>query len=327
MLRYRMWFLVATAIIEAFACLPVSAETWRLEKGGDWQPLSARSQDDRYLLAVAEVKKLVDAGQTDAAADAVVKLKNDFPEIAAEDFDAFIDAEMLLSKGEFVKAVRRYEKFLNDYPESELRDAALEREFRIATAFLAGRKKKILGLFKIKGYAEGEKIMTWISRRAGLASPLGIKAATAVAKSYESRRMFHEAHSRWLMISARWPTGQIGKDALLGMARSKLALYNGSKFDTSNLITARTYYLRYRRLLEDTGEADMVGEIDAILTDVDEQLASKQLSVGQYYERIGNRQSAHFYYQMVARDWPNCSAAKKAQELLSRNTAREKGEK
>lgn len=78
----------------------LGAETWRLNEQGQWKAVSA---EDKYLLAVAEIKKLVNMGETSAVRGAIDKLKKDFPETAGPDLDAFMNAEMLYSQGKFTR--------------------------------------------------------------------------------------------------------------------------------------------------------------------------------------------------------------------------------
>jgi len=320
MLKYKMRFVIVLAVILLLSALPVvGGETWRLEKGQDWKAVSAEGRD-KYLLAVAQIKKLVSTGQTEQAGRAFDKLKKDFPEIAGPDLDAFIKAEMMFSKGKFTKAVRAYDKFLRQYPESELYEAALDRKFAIATAFLAGQRIPVLGIFKMKGYASGVKIMEGISDSAGDA-PISKKAAVAVAESYENRRKFNEAYHKWSEILSRWPTGTMGRDALLSMARCKHVAYRGPKYDASNLISAKSYYENFRlRHPEDAAKID----VDGRLKQINEQLAYKQFSIGWYYQKTGNEQSANLYYQLVLDNWPESTAAKMVREKINQELEIEK---
>jgi len=312
MLEYKMRFVIVFAVVLLLSALPVvGGETWRLEKGRDFKAVSAEGRD-KYLLAVAQIKKLVSTGQTKQAAKAFDKLKKDFPEIAGPDLDAFIEGEMLFCKGKFTKAVRAYDKFLEKYPESELYEAALDREFAIATAFLAGRRITILGIFKMKGYASGVKVMERITDRAGDA-PIAKKAAVAVAESYEKRGEFDDAYYKWAEISDRWPTGPLGRDSLLNMARCKHAAYRGPKYDVSNLVSAKSYYENFKlRHPEDAAKID----VDGRLKQINEQLAYKQFSIGRYYQKTVSEQSANLYYRMVLENWPGSSAAKMAKQEL-----------
>jgi len=50
-----------------------------------WKPTSSEGQD-KFLLAVARIKTLVNTGQTEAVRKEFDQLKKDFPEIAGPDF-------------------------------------------------------------------------------------------------------------------------------------------------------------------------------------------------------------------------------------------------
>jgi len=316
--------IVSTVMLLLLASSMFSAETWRLGQQGELKAVSAEGKD-KYLLAVAQIKKLVNMGQTEAVGEALDKLKKDFPEIAGPDLDAFIKAELFFSEGKFTKAVRGYNKFLEEYSESALFEAALDRQFAIATAFLAGRKRPILKVFKIKGYATGVKIMEKISDDlAGLDAPIGVKAAIAVAENYEKREKFHEAYLKWEDIAFQWETGEIGRDALLGQARCKHATYRGPKYDASNLtgpFSAKNYYEKFKlQYPEDAEEL----EVDKILEQIEQQLAYKQFSIGEYYQKMGNKLSANLYYDMVIREWPDSKAAEMAKKTMNENLDSEK---
>ena len=82
MLKYRIRFTIILAVSAVLSLLNgiVSAETWRLQPSGGWKAVSAQTED-KYLLAVAEIKQLVSTGQTQAVSEALNKLKTDFPEL------------------------------------------------------------------------------------------------------------------------------------------------------------------------------------------------------------------------------------------------------
>ena len=320
MRKYRIRFvllIIASVLLVPSMSLP---GTWRLEKGGDFKAVSSEGED-KFLVAVAEAKRFVNTGEASAARWAYDELKKDFPEIAGPDFDIFVKAEIFYCKGQFTRAVRNYEKLLTEFPKSKLAEAALDREFAIATAYLAGRKKTLLGFIKIKGYAEGIRIMEKITDRVGLDTQMGIKASFAVAENYEQRKKYDEAFLKWWEVSLEWEIGPVGRDALLGMARCKHAVYNKPPehkrqfYDASCLSSAKTYYGRFKLLYPK--DAREIG-VDEILSEIDEQLAYKHLSIGRYYQATGNRQAANLYYDMVVNDWPDSKAAQEAKELLTK---------
>lgn len=302
MYRNMVYFSVFLVLVLAFFAF--SAEVWHLGSDERWELVSAELEDG-YLFAVAELKRLIIEGETEAVGEGLVRLRRDFPQMAGPDFDAFFSAEALFAAGKYSNANRSYEKFLDNYPASRLYEAALERQFSIGRAFLSGEKIRILRLFKIRGYSYGGKIMEGIMERAG-DSPIALKAALSMAESYERRRKFTEAYHKWSEISYRWPGGENGRESLLGMARCKRAAYKGPNYGVSALVSARSYYESYKlRYPEDAAAID----VDGILEQIEEQLAYKQFSTGEYYEKSGLVQASNLYYRMVMDNWPESTAA------------------
>lgn len=300
-------------IVLAGQARTASADTWQLEQDQNWKSV----QTDKYLLVMVRTENLVSTGQTMALYQEWSKLRKEFPEIPEQDLDTFIEAELLFCDGKFTKAARNYNKFLDkNYHESELYDAALYRQFCIAEAFLAGRKTTVLGIFKIKGYAKGASIMESIDNRAG-DRPIGRQALVAIAESYEKREKFNEAYFTWWNIyNEAGIRKQTHKQALLGMARCKHKAYKGPKYYASCLDSAKSYYEDFIRWYKE--DAKKLG-IDEILKQIEEQRAYKQFSVGQYYEKTGNRLAANLYYQMVIRNWPESESAELTKEALTKN--------
>jgi outer membrane protein assembly factor BamD (BamD/ComL family) len=310
----RMQITIALAAVFLLA-QTVHADTWQLEKGGQ---LKTVEREDNFASALATLKNLGDEGKTSDLKKTAKDLKSKYPQFASPDFDAFLQAEILYSGGSLEKAYRSYEIFLTKFARSSFRDAAIDRELAIGNSFLEGRKKKVLGLFQIKGYAEGANIMEKIADRLG-DEPRAGKAMTSVAQSYEKRERFEEAYQQWSIIYDRWPAGQSAKDALLAMARCKHAVYQGPAYDSTDLISARGYYEKFKQLYP----ADAAAlNIDKRLVMINEQLAYKEFQIGQYYQRTEEPKAgqdtkpADIYYISVLESWPQTKAAKMAAAAL-----------
>jgi outer membrane protein assembly factor BamD (BamD/ComL family) len=297
-----------------FASLGHAAETWTLQNGQEWQAVSENPYA-RYLLAVSEVKKLISEGRVKELSAAIADLKRDFPEVAGPDLDEFLAAEEHFAAGKFTKAIRAYDAFLARYPESPLYDAVLDRELTIAQAYLAGHKKTVLKVVKLRGYAEGVRIADKVIERAG-DSPIAVRANLAVAESYEKRARYEDAYQRWSQISSRWPTGKIGRDALLAMARCKHAAYRGPKYDASDLVSAKSYYENF--LTRYPGEAKTY-EVEKRIAQITEQLAYKEYTIAEYYNRTGSDESADIYCGMILEQWPQSTGAKMAKDIVEEN--------
>ena len=297
------------------------AETPHLDTNQEWKQIPA-DRKESFTMALANAGRFVNTGQVEQAEASFEAIRKDFPEIAGADFDLYAEAEIFYCKGKLAKTIRTYDKLLTEHPRSSFRDAALKRQFAIATSFLAGKKKVVLGFIKLYRYAEGVAIMEKITDRTGFDTVLGIDAAMAVAKSYEEREKWTEAYLKWWEISLHWQRGPVCRDALLGMARCKLAVYNSHPeqkrvlYDASSIDIAKSCYERFGLLYpEDAAEIGTYAKI----RDLDEQLAQKQLAIGRYYQKVGNTQAANLYYDMIVREWKNSEAADAAREMLAEN--------
>jgi outer membrane protein assembly factor BamD (BamD/ComL family) len=295
-------------------------KTWHLAGGQEWQKVGQEGNAD-FMMAAAEAKQLVSTGKTDKAGKAFAKLKADYPQLAGDDFDAFVKAELLYSQRKYIEASNAYDRFTEQFPESPLKQSALQRQYQIATAFLGGQKRPVLKVFKLSAYEEGTEIMNRIADKAGDA-PLARDALGTLAQSNEKRGAYHEAYLAWANVRDKWPKEQIGKEALLGKARSLELDYRGPKFDSEVLESSKSYYDEYQEKYPDAAAEIKVSQT---LNRIDQQLAEKELIIADYYARTGGSAAANLYYQRIIDDWPNSSAAKSAEQKAA--ALKEKQEK
>ncbi len=287
-------------------------QTWRLKDGQEWQKVD-RQGDGAFMMAAAEAKQFVSTGKTGRAKKAFAKLKKDYPQLAGDDFDAYVKAELLYSRHKYIKASNAYDNFTEQYPQSPFYQSALQRQYQIATAFLAGYKRTVLLVFRLRTYDEGTEIMNGIADRTGDA-PLARDALTTLARSNEKRDAWHEAYLAWANVADRWPTGQIGEDALLGMARNLESDYRGPKFDSKVLESSKSYYSEFQKKYPDTAASI---EVPQTMDRIEKQLAEKEMTVADYYARTGSFTAASLYYQMIIDDWPAGSEAESASQKMA----------
>ena len=300
----------------------VEADTWHLKAGQGWEN-AGQSEDGEYLLAVAKVKQLISEGEVEGPLEALEKVKELTPEIAGADLEAFIEAEKLYAEGDWLKAVKGYDEFLENHPESRLYESALEREYAIGVAFLNGQKRVMLKILKVSAYEEGAALMRRLADRTG-DRPMAKRALVTLAKKYEERGEYYDAYEVWAEISILWPTGNMRELALLGQAESLHSAYKGPRYDhQSSLESARSYYQILKKQNTDSAKEH---EVDDKITMINEQLAYKAFMIGQYYSKAGNVQAANLYYQMVVESQPGTAAGKLAAEAMSGRSAEAESE-
>jgi outer membrane protein assembly factor BamD (BamD/ComL family) len=286
-----------------------AAETWHLGNDQNWQKTSENGQS-AFMLAASDAKQYVSTGNTGKAKKAYDQLKKNYPEIASEDFNAYVKAEILYSRHKYFEAANAYDKFLEDYPKSPFFNSALERQQQISTAYLNGQKRPVLKVFRVSAYEEGTDIANKIADRAGDA-PAAKRALETLAQTNEKRGAYEEAYKAWSSIATRWPTGEMGQESLIGRARSLERAYKGPKFDGKVLESSRSYYSEYIKRYPDS--AQQLG-LEGKLPELDEKLSEKELLIANYYAKTGSYTAADIYYQRIINDWPACAATKTAEE-------------
>lgn len=306
--------MLAITLLSTFCLAQPTENTWQLDSQAGWQNL-ADAPNGSYLLAIAKIKQTLATGTEGSIADLLTQLKTDYPDLAGPDLDAYIEAEIFLAKNKWSKASEKYELFLDTHGNSWLYPAALDRQFSIATAFLTGQKRRILTVFNLTAYDEGEAIMNKIADRTGDA-PIAKRALISVAESFEKREKFLDAYDTWADISSRWPTGDIGRTALLNMAQTLHSAYRSPHYDPSTLKSAQSYYRDFKARYPELAEQN---SIDVNVSMIDQQLAYKKFKIGEYYDRTGSQEAADIYYNSVIDNWPFTDAAQMAKEKLAQS--------
>ncbi len=306
---------LTATLIFAFTGIGAEPETRRLSRSGKWQKIPDTLQG-ASMRQISKIKQLIETGQAEAAQKAVAEFRLNYSDLSTYEldaFDAFIEAEIFYAKRKWSKAVRKYDFFLDNWPESTFRPAALNRQFEIAKAFLDGEKRTVLKVLKLSAYEDADKIMHGIENREGEDSPRSKRALVTLAEGYQNQGKFLDAANTWLEIKDLWPAGTIGENALYQMASSHDSAYKGSKYDSTTLVTATIYYNDYKR--EYTSSA-IEKNVDTKISAIDEKLAEKEYTVGFHYENAENVHAAKLYYDYIIQKWPNSEAAESAKTRL-----------
>ena len=282
-------------------------QTVQLGQQGQW---NSASDSGRATLAteISEFKQMINSSQKSKALKKAAQLKKDWPQLRGDDFDAFINCELLYAKKSHLKAARKYKDFTEKYPQSVLFDAAIERIYDLSVLFLNGQRVTRLWVLRLKAYEEADALMRYIAERTGDA-PIAQRALITLAQSYEKRGEYLDGYQVWSDITDKWPTGKLGQESLLGMSRSLHSSYRGPKYASKNLDNAESYYkdleLRYPETAE---ELDIKSQINLI----EEQKAFKEYSIARYYETTDEKEAAGLYYQSVIDEWGKSAAAQLA---------------
>ncbi|MFC1765219.1 tetratricopeptide repeat protein [Planctomycetota bacterium] len=285
------------------------------------RPILNPRRSARLLERIETGQAAVDERQYRDAKKIFKQIEQEYADLTEFDLGVFTSAELYLAKDKRSKAAKRYRDLVDDFPQSELVDPSNLRLFEIGEYYLGGPVIANFIFFKIRGQSRGIKILEELTEDVGLSEPngLGVRSTVMIAKNLESRNKVQDAYLKWLELATAWDDGPLGKMALLGMSRTKLAAYDLPPekrrvyYNLANLTNARQYYERFA--IEFPEDANDLGVVEKI-HDIDEMIATHQLSIAQFYQRTGKTRAANLYYDMIVENWPESAAAQTAREML-----------
>lgn len=313
---FHISLFVAGAFFPGVSCVLscdgfVYGDTLKLGDSGTWKNVSDE-QSGQLELEVMELKALIDEGKAAQAKNVYDQLREKYPQLNSEAARAFFKGEFFYARGKLDPAVKAYDKFLRNHPNSMYYYPALERKYLIANAFLNGQKRTVLWVLRLPAWESGVDMMREIADTAGDA-PISQRALKTLADSQQDKEKYLDQYETWAEISSRWPTGPVAEEAQFSMAYSLHSAYKGPKYDGASLKGARTYYENIQQRY--SAEARQ-NQVDGKVELLDEQRAYKEYSTGLYYERTESPQAAERYFRFTVENWPETTASRLARQKL-----------
>ena len=165
--------------------------------------------------------------------------------------------------------------------------------------------------------AEDDAIQTILPRIAERApgSALAERALLRIADYHYKEQDYKEAvqaYDQYLKVFSR---SEKASYAMLQAARASLAGYRGPEYDDTPLLEARQRYQMFsQRFPLQADRAD----VPRILEQIRLSLARKAWTTAEFYERVGRKDAARFYYRLVVAQYPQTEWEAKSAAALRR---------
>ncbi len=227
-------------------------------------------------------------------------------------YDLAGHAEM--HRGLYWQAYEYYDKQLKEFPSGPMVNRAVDREAEIAKAFLAGKKRRVLGFIWMDAQSDGidilQKIPTYV--------PGTMRAENAlltVADWYYEMNKAYEAADAYDAYLKLFPYAPRAAFAEFRAAESLRKAYRGPAFEDTTLINA---YQRFKAFAEHRPAAAAETHVEQILKAIRADLAQKQFWIAQLYVRMGYEDSAAYYYRFVIAEYADTNWAGSARAEVSK---------
>ena len=307
---WAVW--LAALLVTCLAGTGLAEERYTLEKGQQWKQQAAVDPDtpEGELQTIRKVLAEDQAGKAVKLAKKWIKKHPNDPLLAEAHLllgDAYV------AKKDYFKALFDYELVIRAYPDRPQFVTAIEREYEIARLFASGVKRRWLGMRMLSAGGEAEEIFIRIQERMP-GSDIGEKASLALGDFYYGRAEMSSAVTAYDMFLANYPRSARREFAMERLIWASLATFQGADFDPTGLLEASQRIEQFEK--EFPASAARM-DTPGMRTRINEQLASKDFKLAQWYEKRGRKVSAIYMYQRVVKEHPSTDAARTAERRLA----------
>jgi outer membrane assembly lipoprotein YfiO len=315
-MRIRLVLCAVSCLLLASVAKGIENQTWEF-RDGRWLEMATTSPTTAPDVADPQLDRaeqlLVLQNHHEAKKILILWVHTHFRHAPNRDRAIFLLSEVFFQEDDRFKSFFYCDELMDEYPESNLFPAALQKQFDIADAYLNGYKDKFLGMRILDEGSEGVQMMWRIQQRSP-GSPLAEKAMLRTGDYYFSDRDYDLAEDVYNTYVHNYPLSPEVPRVKLRAAFSSLAQFRGVKFDVSNLIDARAQLMEIQRNYPELAAEE---NVQTVLDQIDSAFCKKLLDTGEFYQRTHEPRGAVYEYRFLAEAYPSSPEAAEARQHLS----------
>lgn len=300
-----------------------------------WTPQTGRWVNAKKLpketaeLQIEYTRSLMVNGDYKKALRETQKFQEFYADAPEADENQFLRGEIKLAMEDYMDAAKEFQQVITGYPESDLFDDVIEKQYEIGDRFYALGEKRMTDdewykfrFFRKKPFKQAIEVYSMVIDN----QPFTAAAAEAQYKiglCHYTRKEYQEAAFEYRRVVEDYAGSDWVDEAAYGLAMCYYKQSLPPDYDQSpsylTVDAIENFKERY------PGDA-RIAELEPIATEMVESIAAQRYQTAQFYERRRMFGSARIYYELVVEQFPGTEAAGKAQEWLAANpTAGTKG--
>lgn len=322
MLKHSVWLSVLAGLVVAAA--PVADAQWV------WTPQTGRWVNAKRLpketaeLQIEYTRGLMVDGEYKKALRETDKFQNFYADAPEADQNQFLRGEIKLAMGDYMDAAKEFQLVISGYPESDLFDDVIEKQYEIGDRFYELGEKRLaeddwykFRFFPKKPFKQAIEVYSMVIEN----QPFTAAAAEAqykVGLCHYTREEYQEAAFEYRRVIEDYAGSDSVDEAAYGLAMCYYKQSLPPAYDqTPSYLTIEAINSFKERYPADARVADLEPKV----TEMTEAIATQRYETAKFYERRRLFDSARIYYQLVVEEFPGTEAASKAQEWLAANPA------
>lgn len=231
---------------------------------------------------------------------------------------AYHAAQLLEQTHDYLKAAAVYAAVVEKYPGVPTFDEAIEAEFRIGEMYLAGKKKKLLGITLANSLDRAVAIFAEIVRNA----PYGKYTARAqfdIGLARQKQGSNDAAVQAYQAVVDKFPNDPIAADAQYQIGYLWLDAARQGTNDSAATVNARTGFEDFLFKYPKSEKAPQAREN---LARLEQKATGDAFKIAKFYDKAKAYRAAVIYYSEVIREQPGSSASDRAKRRIDQIRAK-----
>ncbi|MDD4908954.1 MAG: outer membrane protein assembly factor BamD [Candidatus Omnitrophica bacterium] len=302
---------IITLIVLTFCAVPSAHSFWV------WSPKSGKWSNPKYAVKPTPKEQLVYAKTVYSnkdyknAREEFKRLIQYFPKSVEAAEGQFYLGLCDEAEDNYYQAYLDYQKMIEKYPFSERIQEAIEKEYKLAEEFMAGKKRKTMGVA-----LPVENPAIEIYKKVVDNSPFGPLAASAQYKLglvLKGAGRYFEAEDEFNKVITTYPDSEWVSAAKFQIASCKASLSRSPDYDQESTREAKS---KFEEFVKEHPDAELSKEAIENLKGLEEKEAQSSYEIGRFYEKRKIYGSAKIYYDAVIEKFPQSLWAEKCLERL-----------
>ncbi|HEY4232392.1 MAG TPA: outer membrane protein assembly factor BamD [Lacipirellulaceae bacterium] len=237
----------------------------------------------------------------------------------------FMRAESYYFADEYVKARDAYNELAEKYPSTRQLDKLIDHEWKVAQYWEKEEDYNPHHSLTINVWDKtrpwfdtmGHSIRTYENIR--MNDPTGPRADDAImaeAGIYFRHNQYEDADYNYTLLRREYPRSKHQFEAHLLGLQAKLRKYQGADYDGAPLEQAQQLVKQLRTNFAGQLSAEERERLKTVAAQLNEELASRDMKMGKYYDGIKHYGAAKEYYAIVIKKYPDSELAKEARDRM-----------
>ncbi|MCX5702763.1 MAG: outer membrane protein assembly factor BamD [Candidatus Omnitrophica bacterium] len=268
-------------------------------------PKSTPKEQLDFAMSIYDMKKYEDAKRE---FDKILKFYPKSLEAAESQYYLGLIEE---AEENLYEAYQAYQKTIDKYPFSERIPEIIEREYKIAEAFMSGVKRKAMGIV-LPVENPAIEILTKVIDNSTFGT-LAAKAQYKLGLVLKSLSRYYEAEDAFNKVLSNYHDSEWVDAAKFQIASCRAAISRGPDYDRGS---AKEAQQKFEDFIEEHPDAVLSRDAEKNIEQLKEKEAEGNYNIGRFYEKQKALDAAKVYYNDVINNYPESPWAAKALERM-----------